>query len=36
MHKLVFEECGLPDGAVLTYYSRGQVMGIMFHLLSCV
>ncbi|CAI9097901.1 OLC1v1034420C1 [Oldenlandia corymbosa var. corymbosa] len=24
MHKLVFEEGGLPDGAVLTYYSRGQ------------
>ncbi|KAL3536204.1 hypothetical protein ACH5RR_004665 [Cinchona calisaya] len=24
MHKLVFEEGGLPDGAVLNYYSRGQ------------
>ncbi|XP_027069092.2 uncharacterized protein [Coffea arabica] len=24
MHRLVFEEGGLPDGAVLSYYSRGQ------------
>ncbi|KAL3532007.1 hypothetical protein ACH5RR_005528 [Cinchona calisaya] len=30
MHKLLFEECGLPDGAVVTYYSRGHVIEINF------
>lgn len=25
MHKLIFEENGLPDGAEVAYYARGQV-----------
>lgn len=25
MHKLVFEEGGLPDGTEVAYYARGQV-----------
>jgi len=25
LHKLVFEEGGLPDGSEVAYYARGQV-----------
>lgn len=28
LHKLVFEECGLPDGTEVAYYARGQVVKI--------
>lgn len=28
MHRLVFEDGGLPDGTELAYYSRGQVVKI--------
>ena len=28
LHKLVFEEDGLPDGTELAYYIRGQVVKI--------
>lgn len=26
LHKLIFEEDGLPDGAEVAYYARGQVV----------
>ena len=28
LHKLVFEEGGLPDGTEVAYYARGQVVEI--------
>lgn len=31
MHRLVFEDGGLPDGTELAYYSRGQVVKINFN-----
>jgi len=26
LHKLIFDEDGLPDGAEVAYYARGQVV----------
>lgn len=28
LHKIIFEEDGLPDGAVVAYYARGQVVSV--------
>lgn len=28
LHKLIFEENGLPDGAEVAYYARGQVVHV--------
>jgi hypothetical protein len=30
LHRLVFEEGGLPDGTELAYYARGQVINITY------
>jgi hypothetical protein len=30
LHRLVFEEGGLPDGTELAYYARGQVISITY------
>lgn len=30
MHKLVFDEGGLPDGTEVAYYSRGKVPSLLF------
>jgi hypothetical protein len=30
LHKIIFEEDGLPDGAEVAYYARGQVFMVYF------
>jgi hypothetical protein len=38
LHKIIFEEDGLPDGAEVAYYARGQVVCGVFHvkIIVCV